>query len=48
MLDKISLKFLQGAGQKDSTMLEKSIFQYVEKVHLGEDEYPEFFSDISE
>ena len=47
MLDKIGVKWLQWAGQENSIVQDKSIFQYVEKAYLEEDEYPELLRDMT-
>jgi len=45
MLDKLGLKWIQGAGQEGSICGENSIFQFVEKEYMEEDEYPELLGD---
>jgi len=45
MLDKLGVDWLRWAGQEGAVVGERSIFQYIEKEYLGEDEYQEFLSD---
>ena len=46
-LDAMGLKLLQWAGEKDSVCTDMSIHQYVEKEYMKEDDYDEFFTDMS-
>jgi len=47
MLDKIGVKWVQWAGQENSIVQDRSIFQYVEKAYLEEDEYTELLNDMT-
>lgn len=47
MLEKAGIKWMQWAGQKEGIVGERSIFQYVEKAYLEEDEYDQLFSDFT-
>lgn len=47
MLDKLGIKWIQWAGQKGSVVGERSIFQYIEKEYLEEEEYDEMLSDLT-
>ena len=47
MLEKYGVKWLQWAGQKNSIVPDDSIFQFVEKEYMTEDEYPELLGDQS-
>jgi uroporphyrinogen-III decarboxylase len=45
MLEQTGIKWLQWAGQKDAIVHDRSIFQYMEKDYMEDDDYEEFFSD---
>lgn len=47
MLTKVGIKFMQWAGQENTIVQDNSIHQYVEKAYLEENEYEEFFSDMT-
>jgi len=47
MFDKAGVKWLQWAGQQGSIVGDRSIFQYIEREYLEENEYDEYFSDIT-
>lgn len=47
-MDRLGTRWIQWAGQKDGKIVgENSIFQYVEKEYMGEDEYDELLSDYT-
>lgn len=47
MLDKLGVKWMQWAGQKGAVVDDHSIFQFIEKEYLEEDEYDALLSDLT-
>lgn len=47
MLDKLGVKWMQWAGQKGAVVDDRSIFQFIEKEYLEEDEYDALLSDLT-
>lgn len=47
MMDRLGAKWMQWAGEKGTVVGDRSIFQYVEKEYLEEDEYDEMLTDLT-